>query len=88
MFGWLFGKSPRPAPASDARAELAQAYAHHQAGKLDQARAGYEALLAVEPVKFDAAHLLAVLELQAGPPQQGMAAARRAVQAQPADANA
>ncbi len=88
MLGWLFGKSPRSAPATDARAALAQAYAHHQAGRPDEARAGYEALLAAEPANFDAAHLLAVLELQAGRPQQAVAAARLAVQAQPTDANA
>lgn len=88
MLGWLFGKSPRPAPATDARAALAQAYAHHQAGRLDEARAAYEALLAGDPANFEVAHLLAVLELQSGRPQQALEFARRAIRARPEDANA
>lgn len=88
MLGWLFGRSPRPVPPSDAHAQLAQAYAHHQAGRLAEARAGYETLLAADPAHFDAVHMLAVLALQSGRAQEAVELARRAVQAQPADANA
>lgn len=88
MLGWLFGKSAQPAPAGDAHAALAQAHAHHQAGRLDEARAAYEALLAREPDNFDAAHLLAVLALQSARPQEAVQFARRAIHAQPQDANA
>lgn len=88
MLGWLFGKPTQPVPPSDARAALALAYAHHQGGRLAEARAGYEALLAREPANFEAAHLLAVLALQSGRPQEAVELARRAVQAQPSEANA
>lgn len=88
MLGWLFGKAPRAAAPPGAPELLAQAYAHHQAGRLAEARAGYEAVLALDPVHFDAAHLLAVLTLQSGRARDAMEFARRAVQSQPANANA
>ncbi|WP_236783917.1 tetratricopeptide repeat protein [Azospirillum humicireducens] len=45
---------------------LAQAVAHHQAGRLAEAERGYRAVLSVDPRHADALHLLGVLSLQSG----------------------
>jgi len=70
MLSWLFGRKPRPGAGADApaasRAALEQAYAHHVAGRLEQADAGYREILAADPRHFDALHLRGVLALQAG----------------------
>jgi len=88
MLGWLFGRKARPAPASGAAEALAQAYARHQAGHLEEARAGYEAVLAREPRNFDALHLLGVLALQTGRPADAAEHISRALQIDPASAAA
>jgi tetratricopeptide (TPR) repeat protein len=43
-----------------------QAFRHHQAGRLQQAEAGYREVLAVEPAHTDSLHLLGVIALQIG----------------------
>jgi len=88
MLGRLFGGKPQPAPASGATEALAQAYAHHQAGRLAEAQAGYEALLAREPRNFNALHLLGVLALQTGRPAEAAAYIERALEIDPANAAA
>lgn len=66
MLGKLFGrKAPPPAAAQE---RLARVYALQQAGRLEEAKAGYQALLAENPDHFDAVHMLGVLELQSGRP--------------------
>ncbi|WP_146210815.1 tetratricopeptide repeat protein, partial [Azospirillum sp. TSO35-2] len=45
---------------------LAQAVAHHQAGRLGEAERGYRAVLVADPNHADALHLLGVLSLQSG----------------------
>ena len=45
---------------------LAQAVAHHQAGRLAEAEQGYRAVLSADPQHPDALHLLGVLSLQSG----------------------
>jgi predicted O-linked N-acetylglucosamine transferase (SPINDLY family) len=65
MLDRLFGRKAPP-PASTVQEQLAQAYALQQAGRLGEAKAGYEAFLAANPDHFDAVHMLGVLELQAG----------------------
>jgi len=45
---------------------LAQAVAHHQAGRLAEAEHGYRAVLSADPQHPDALHLLGVLSLQSG----------------------
>ncbi|KAA0575084.1 tetratricopeptide repeat protein [Azospirillum sp. Sh1] len=45
---------------------LAQAVAHHQAGRLAEAERGYRAVLTAEPRNADALHLLGVVALQSG----------------------
>lgn len=84
MLGRLFGR--RKAPNASAPALLAQAYAHHQAGRLDEARAGYRAVLAVDARNFDAEHLLGVIALQRVLPQEALAHFERAIDIAPASA--
>ena len=43
---------------------FAQAIASHQAGRLDEAKAGYEKILRVQPDHFDALHLSGVIQYQ------------------------
>jgi len=62
MLGRLFGKGR--ASARGAPELLAEAFAHHQAGRYDEAQAGYRAVLAMDAGNFDAEHLLGVLALQ------------------------
>ena len=88
MFGWLLGKAPQPAPLPDESVALAEAYAHHQAGRLAQARAGYELVLARAPRNFDALHLLGVLALQSARPADAAEHISRALQVDPASAAA
>jgi predicted O-linked N-acetylglucosamine transferase (SPINDLY family) len=45
---------------------FSSAVAHHQAGRLDEAEAGYRDVLATTPNHFDANHLLGVVALQMG----------------------
>lgn len=88
MLGWLLGRQRAAAQAPDARALLAHAYAQHQAGRLDEARAGYEAVLAAEPDNFDAEHMLGVLALQRASPQEAVGRLQRAVAIAPGNAGA
>jgi len=88
VFKRLFGKPPPPAAADAARQALEQAYAHHQAGRLEQAEAGYRDVLQRAPEHFDALHMLGVLALQAGRPQQAADSIERALRADPSSAQA
>jgi predicted O-linked N-acetylglucosamine transferase (SPINDLY family) len=72
MLGRLFGKSRPAAPARGVPELLAEAFAHHQAGRLDEAEGGYRSLLAADPRNFDATHLLGVVALQRGRPQEAL----------------
>ncbi|KVQ57602.1 tetratricopeptide repeat protein [Burkholderia territorii] len=62
---------------------LGAALAHHQAGRLGDAKAGYEQLLAREPAHPDALHFLGLLTCQAGQPDEGIALMRRSIDAYP-----
>lgn len=66
---------------------LQAALMQHQAGDLAAARAGYEAVLAMQPEQADALHLLGVLEDQQGHHAEAVALIRRAVAASPRAAN-
>ncbi|MBW8760381.1 MAG: tetratricopeptide repeat protein [Burkholderiales bacterium] len=69
---------PRPSSytaVSPAAAQLNQAVALHQAGRLDEAATAYEQLLQQFPGQFDAMHLLGVIALQRG----DLAAAERQI---------
>ena len=79
MLGWLFGRRRAAAPGAAAAELLAQAYAHHQAGRLDEAHAGYLAVLAHDALNFDAEQLLGVIALQRARPDDAAAHYERAV---------
>jgi protein O-GlcNAc transferase len=81
MIGWLFGRRRRGAPA-----RLAQAYAQHEAGRLDEARAGYRAVLAADPRNHDAEYMLGVIALQRGQLEEARAHFERAVALAPQSA--
>lgn len=69
--------SPAGAPAM--QQALQDAVAHHQAGRREQAEAGYRALLRADPDHADALHLLGVLDNEAGNHQRAAALIRRAL---------
>jgi predicted O-linked N-acetylglucosamine transferase (SPINDLY family) len=79
MLGRFFGKR-------GAAERLAQAYAHHQAGRLDEARAGYREVLERDPRSFDAAHMLGVIALQRQSPEEALGHFERASNLDPASA--
>lgn len=88
MLGWLFRRRRAAAPASSAQALLEQAYAHHQAGRLDEAEAGYRALLAADPRHYYGEHLLGVVALQRARPEEALGHFERAVALAPQSAQA
>lgn len=59
------------------------AVAHHQSGRLDEARAGYEAVLRQQPDHPDALHLLGVLRDQQGDHDAAIDLIGRAIAARP-----
>lgn len=69
-------------------ASCGQGRALHQAGRLDEARRLYEAVLAADPRHAEALHLLGVLCLQTGDPGRGAALIERAVEIEPGHAAA
>jgi len=87
MLGWLFRRE-RATPPAGAPELLAQAYAHHRAGRLAEAQAGYQAVLAVDAGNFDAEHLLGVVAQQAGRPEEALPHFERAVSLSPESAAA
>jgi predicted O-linked N-acetylglucosamine transferase (SPINDLY family) len=79
MLGRFFGRR-------GAAERLAQAYAHHQAGRLDEARAGYREVLERDPRSFDAAHMLGVIALQRQSAEEALGHFERASNLDPASA--
>jgi len=92
MLSWLFGRKAKAASVSDAaaasRAALERAFAHHTAGRLEEAAAGYREILAADPRHFDALHLRGVLALQAGRPADAVASIESALRVDSASAQA
>lgn len=86
MLGWLTGK--RRAPAGAAPDHLAQAHAEHQAGRLDQAQAACRAALEADPGNVDAEHMLGVIALQRGHPEEALVHFERVVARLPGSAAA
>lgn len=66
---------------------LQRAAADHEAGQLDAAKAGYEAVLASSPRQPDALQLLGVLRHQQGAHEEGVALLERAIALQPGNPN-
>ena len=83
-----------PAPIRSARsdgpaaAQLNQAVALHQAGRLDEAEALYRQVVAQAPGHFDATHLLGVIALQRGELAGAETLITQALAVRPKDANA
>jgi predicted TPR repeat methyltransferase len=67
---------------------LKEAVALHQAGKLDEAQARYRQVLAREPRRFDALHLLGVVLRQQGDAEGAVALIEQAIAIDPAQASA
>ena len=76
---------PQKAPPSAAAALLNQAVALHQAGRQDEAAAGYRKVLELAPGQFDATHLLGVIALQQGELADAEVLIRQALAARPKD---
>jgi tetratricopeptide (TPR) repeat protein len=55
----------------------------HQAGRLDEARRRYEAVLDLDPHHFDALHMLGVVYMQTGQPEVGLERIERAITVKP-----
>src|SRR5579859_6604010 len=62
---------------------LAQAMAHHQAGRLDEAARLYAQVLAAEPANPDALHLMGVIRQQHGDHQASIALIGQAIAVRP-----
>jgi len=88
MLGWLFRRRRAAAAAGGTQALLEQAYAHHQAGRLDEAQAGYRALLAVDPRHYYGEYLSGVVALQQALPEAALGHFERAVALAPQNAEA
>jgi predicted O-linked N-acetylglucosamine transferase (SPINDLY family) len=69
----------------DPAAQLQQALALHQQGRLSQAESLYRGVLELAPDNFDALHLLGVVELQRGNPHEGLRLIGRALELNPND---
>jgi predicted O-linked N-acetylglucosamine transferase (SPINDLY family) len=88
MLGWLFGKRRAEAPARGAQEILSEAFAHHQAGRLADAQAGYRQVLALDAANFDAVNLLGVIALQSARAGEAAELFARAVDIAPQNAAA
>ncbi len=78
----------RPPSQQNLTIVMRQAVAAHQAGQLDEARAGYEAILRRQPHHVDTLQLLGVLIHQRGESEAGLALLEKAVKLDPANAAA
>ena len=74
---------PRPEAGSRLAALLPQAVAFHRAGRLPQAAAVCEQILAIEPRHFDALHLLGLITAQRGDPAAAVRLIDRAIEIDP-----
>ena len=74
--------SPSIANSSTPR-ELADAMAHHQAGRLGDAEALYHQVLAQDPQNGDALHLLGLVTLARGAPRQAVELIAKALKTAP-----
>ena len=72
----------------DVAALLGQAVALHQQGRLEQAHALYQQVLALDPQQFDALHLSGVIERQRGNPGRAAELIRAALAIDPQQARA
>ena len=71
------------APAGAVNAALAEAFAHHRAGRLQKAEAGYRRALEAAPEHPDALHLLGVVARQSKRPDAAVQLIRQAIAVMP-----
>jgi protein O-GlcNAc transferase len=95
MFRWLFGRQASAQDAPSAQSSLDAAIAHHHAGRLAEASAGYERLLATDPAHAEARRLNAHACFNLGNERdaagrlvEAVACYRRAIDMQPDHAGA
>jgi tetratricopeptide (TPR) repeat protein/SAM-dependent methyltransferase len=81
-------KAPPGMLDPELRDMMRQAVAQHRAGHIDQAVAGYEAVLAREPRHTDALQFMGVAMMQSGRAEEAVELLRRAVAAHPANSQA
>lgn len=67
----------------DLNIALQTALAHHQAGELSDAEAGYASILDIEPAHLDALHLFATLRLQQGLAAEALALSDQVIEMAP-----
>ncbi len=65
--------------STDLNAALQTALAHHQAGQLADAEAGYAAILGIDPHHLDALHLFSALRLQQGLAKDALALSEQVI---------
>jgi tetratricopeptide (TPR) repeat protein len=63
----------------DADTAFAAALAHHEAGRLEEAQAGYDVALARDPDHVESLHLLGLITARRGDPARGVKMIRRAI---------
>ena len=68
------------------RSRLIEAVELHRRGQLPQARAIYESILETQPAHFDAMHLLGVVAMESGKPQEAVDLIERAIRINPSSA--
>lgn len=92
MLKWLFGRrpqpQPRPAAARPGREALERALAHHAAGRLDLAEAGYREVLEQDPEDRDALFNLGRVLRRSGRGEEALQVYRRVLALHPGSAEA
>jgi protein O-GlcNAc transferase len=68
---------------TDADAAFVAALAHHESGRLEEARAGYGAILTLDPDHAESLHLLGLILSLRGAPEAGVEMIRRAIELTP-----
>jgi predicted O-linked N-acetylglucosamine transferase (SPINDLY family) len=68
---------------TDADGAFAAALAHHEAGRLEEARAGYGGVLVRDPEHAESLHLLGLISALRGDPDGGVEMIRRAIELAP-----
>jgi protein O-GlcNAc transferase len=83
MFSWL-----RRRREAELERRIGAAIAHHEAGRLDAAQAGYEEVLRVDAANVDCLHLLGFLAFQRGEHERALQLIGRALERNPGHARA
>ncbi|MDA1090696.1 MAG: tetratricopeptide repeat protein [Proteobacteria bacterium] len=76
-------EGPNPAPAQDLQALIQEAAGKHHSGNLAEAETLYRQILDADPGHADANHLLGVIHIQTGHPDQAFQRINQAIKANP-----